>query len=330
MVDVWESVVRYLNGFRRTAVFALTTQCNCRCVMCDIYKNPPKFISLKNAMKVLDFLSQNKFLIVYFTGGEPTLHPNVVDIVSYANQLGLVTAMTTNGTAPRDLIMRLKESGLFLLSVSLDHWEANFCEKIRGHKDIKTKQEKTINSCKEAGLRIYTLTFLNSHIVRDVEKMVRYVNQQLGVPFGFCYPVKTDDKIYPLGEDLSEEEISFASLRKSVETLLSLKRRGSAIANLGTCIEDIIRFHEKKPPNFYCKGGEDVIYIDWSGNVYPCFMKKKLFNVLNGEEPRFLENVMCDDCLTNCFREPSVLAQSSNPSLVKEILYSYSTRNLFI
>lgn len=330
MVDVWESVVRYLNGFRRTAVFALTTQCNCRCVMCDIYKNPPRFISLKNAMKVLDFLSQNKFLIVYFTGGEPTLHPNVVDIVSYANQLGLVTAMTTNGTAPRDMIIRLKESGLFLLSVSLDHWEANFCEKIRGHKDIKTKQEKTINSCKEAGLRIYTLTFLNSHIVRDVEKMVRYVNQQLGVPFGFCYPVKTDDKIYPLGEDLSEEEISFASLRKSVETLLSLKRRGSAIANLGTCIEDIIRFHEKKPPNFYCKGGEDVIYIDWSGNVYPCFMKKKLFNVLNGEEPRFLENVMCDDCLTNCFREPSVLAQSSNPSLVKEILYSYSTRNLFI
>lgn len=330
MVDVWESVVRYLNGFRRTAVFALTTQCNCRCVMCDIYKNPPRFISLKNAMKVLDFLSQNKFLIVYFTGGEPTLHPNVVDIVSYANQLGLVTAMTTNGTAPRDMIMRLKESGLFLLSVSLDHWEADFCEKIRGHKDIKTKQEKTINSCKEAGLRIYTLTFLNSHIVRDVEKMVRYVNQQLGVPFGFCYPVKTDDKIYPLGEGLSEEEISFASLRKSVETLLSLKRRGSAIANLGTCIEDIIRFHEKKPPNFYCKGGEDVIYIDWSGNVYPCFMKKKLFNVLNGEEPRFLENVMCDDCLTNCFREPSVLAQSSNPSLVKEILYSYSTRNLFI
>lgn len=330
MVDVWESVVRYLNGFRRTAVFALTTQCNCRCVMCDIYKTPPRFISLKNAMKVLDFLSQNKFLIVYFTGGEPTLHPNVVDIVSYANQLGLVTAMTTNGTAPRDMIIRLKESGLFLLSVSLDHWEADFCEKIRGHKDIKTKQEKTIKSCKEAGLRIYTLTFLNSHIVRDIEKMVRYVNQQLGVPFGFCYPVKTDDKIYPLGEDLSEEEISFASLRKSVETLLSLKRRGSAIANLGTCIEDIIRFHEKKPPNFYCKGGEDVIYIDWSGNVYPCFMKKKLFNVLNGEEPRFLENVMCDDCLTNCFREPSVLAQSSNPSLVKEILYSYSTRNLFI
>ena len=331
MVDVMEALVRYLNGFRRTAVFAVTTECNCRCVMCDIYKRPPSFMSMKNAMKVLDFLSQNKFLIVYFTGGEPTLHPNIVEMVRYANSLGLVTAMTTNGTASRDLIMRLKESGLFLLSVSLDHWDASLCEKIRRHKDIKTKQEETIKNCKEAGLRIYTLTFLNSYIVRDgVEKMVRHVNQRLGVPFGFCYPVKSDASIYPLGENLSEEEISFPSLRRSVETLLSLKRRGSAIANLGTCIEDIIRFHEKKPPNFYCKGGEDVIYIDWSGNVYPCFIKKKLFNVLNGEEPRFLENVVCNDCLTNCFREPSVLAQSFNPLLIKEILYSYPTRNLFI
>jgi len=331
MVDVMKTSMRYLNGFRKTAVFALTTQCNCRCMMCDIYKKPPKFISMKNAMKVLDFLSQNKFLVVYFTGGEPTLHPNLVDIVRYANNLGLVTAMTTNGTASRDIIVRLKESGLFLLSVSLDHWDADLCEKIRGHKDIKTKQEEAIRNCKEAGLRIYTLTFLNSYIVRDgVEKMVRYVNQRLGVPFGFCYPVKSDASIYPLGENLSEKEISFQSLRRSVETILSLKKSGSAIANLGTCIEDIIRFHKKKKPNFYCKGGEDVIYIDWSGNVYPCFIKKKLFNILNGEEPRFLENVMCDGCLTNCFREPSVLAQSFNPHLIKEILYSYMTRQLFI
>jgi MoaA/NifB/PqqE/SkfB family radical SAM enzyme len=331
MVDVIEALVRYLRGFRRTAVFAVTTECNCRCVMCDVYKKPPRFVSVKDAMKVLDFLSQNNFLIVYFTGGEPTLHPNIVDMVRYANRLGLVTAMTTNGTASRDMIMGLKESGLFLLSVSLDHWDGGLCEKIRRHKDIKTKQEETIESCKEAGLRIYTLTFLNSYILRDgVERMVRYVNQRLGVPFGFCYPVKSDASIYPLGENLSEEDISFPSLRRSVETLLSLKRRGGVIANLGTCIEDIIRFHEKKPPNFYCKGGEDVIYVDWSGNVYPCFMKKKLFNVLNGKEPRFLKNVMCDECLTNCFREPSVLAQSSNPLLIKEILYSYPTRNLFI
>ncbi len=330
MVGVMETLVRYLNGYKKTAVFAITTECNCRCAMCDIYKESPSFISLKSAMKVIDFLSKNKFLVLYFTGGEPTLHPNIVEIVRYANNLGFVTALTTNGTASQDLIMRLKKSGLFLISVSLDHWDAVICEKIRRHKGIKTKQEETIKSCKEAGLRIYTLTFLNSYIVRDgVEKMVRYVNQRLGIPFGFCYPVKSGGSNYPLGKNLSEEDVSFPSLRKSVETILSLKRSGSEIANLGTCIEDIIRYHGKKPPNFYCKGGEDVIYIDWSGNVYPCFLKGKLFNILDDEEPNLLKNVMCDDCLTNCFREPSVLAQSFNPTMIKEFFYSYTTRNLF-
>ena len=330
MVGVKEALVRFLKGFKRTAVFALTTQCNCRCIMCDIYKKPPRFMRVEDARKVLDFLSENKFLIVYFTGGEPTLHPNIVEIVRYANQLGLVTAMTTNGTASKGAIMRLKGAGLFLLSVSFDHWDEALCERIRRHKGIKNKQEQTVKHCKEVGLRTYTLTFLSSYIVGDgVEKLVRYVNQRLGVPFGFCYPVKSNAHIYPLGENLSEEELSFQSLRGTVETILSLKRGGSAVANLSTYIEDILRVNKNRLPNFYCKGGEDVIYVDWSGNVYPCFMKEKLFNVLNDEDAGFLKGVACNDCLTNCFREPSILAQSF-PLLIKEIPHAYSTRKLFI
>jgi len=331
-VDAKEALTRYLRGFRRTAVFAITTQCNCRCIMCDIYKKPPMFISLKEAMDVLDFLSRNRFLIVYFTGGEPTLHPDVIEIIKYANHLGLVTSMTTNGTVTRGLIIKLKKAGLRLLSVSIDHWDAHLSEKIRQHKNIKLKQEKTIKNCKEVSLRTYALTFLNSYIIRDgIEKMVKYVNQQLGVPIGFCYPVKSGEGTYPLGEGLSEESLSFQNLRKTIETILFLKRRGCAIANLDTCIEDIIRFHEKKPPKLYCKGGEDVVFIDWSGNVYPCFRGKKLFNVLYDKEHHFFKNVKCNECLTTCFREPSILAQSiSNPLLIKEGLYSFSTRSLFI
>ncbi|MEM2875748.1 MAG: hypothetical protein QXL67_02210 [Candidatus Bathyarchaeia archaeon] len=161
--------------------------------------------------------------------------------------------------------------------------------------------------------------------------MVRYVNEKLGVPFGFCYPVKTNNRAYSLGYNLSEDYFSYKNLESSLKTLLSLKRMGYAIANLGTYIEDTIRFHENKYPNFCCKGGEDVIYIDWSGNVYPCFVKEKLFSILNGEEARFLKGVECNDCLTNCFREPSILSKLPfSPLLIKEVLYSHSVRALFI
>lgn len=332
MVDTRDILVRFIRGFKRTAVFAVTTRCNCRCVMCDVYKKPQTSISMGEAKRVLDFLYKNKFLIVYFTGGEPALHPNIAEMVGYANHLGLVTAMTTNGTVSRALITRLKEAGLFLLTVSFDHWDAGLCEKIRRHRGIKDKQERAIRYCKEAGLRTHTLTFLNSYVVRDgVEKLVRYVNEQLGVPFGFCYPVKSDQRVYPLGRDLSREEVSSQSLKESVETILSLKKRGAMIANLGTYIEDILSFYEEKTPNFYCKGGEDVIYVDWSGNVYPCFMKKKMFNVMDEEENSLLKGVACNDCLTNCFREPSLLSQLPlTPLLIEEFFYSYPTRRLFV
>jgi MoaA/NifB/PqqE/SkfB family radical SAM enzyme len=331
-VNVREIVKRYLAGCRKTAVFALTTQCNCRCVMCDIYEKPPEFISLRDAKKILDFLAANKFLIVYFTGGEPTLHPDVVEVVKYANSLGFATSMTTNGTCSKEMVMKLKEAGLYLLSVSLDHWDADLCEKLRRHKDIKRKQEETIKNCKEASLKTYALTFLNSYVIRDgIENMIEYVNKQLGVPIGFCYPMKNNADAYPLGGKLPEESILYQNLQKTIETILFLKRNGGAIANLGTCIEDIIRFHEKKPPHVYCKGGEDVVFIDCRGDVYPCFVKEKLFNALHDKEPRFLKNVKCNECLATCFREPSILAQSIfNPVLIKEGFYSFSTRSLFM
>lgn len=299
--------------------------------MCDMHRKEPQWISYTDAKKVLDFLAQNKFLITYFTGGEPTLHPNVIEIVKYANDLGLIATMTTNGTVSKEILRKLKKAGLYLLSVSLDHWDAEICEKIRKHQDILVKQIETLKYLNEIGLKTYALAFLNTFLVEDgVEKLVDYANTILNVPFGFCYPTKSAINTYQLGSSLSSNEIK-KELRKSVETILKLKKNGYEIANLATYIEDILNMETGKPVNFSCKGGEDVIYIDWLGNVYPCFLKKQLFNVLKDEKPRFEKNVKCNDCLINCFREPSLLPQilSSPRLLAKEAYHSFSTRKLF-
>lgn len=331
MASFKKVVARFLKGYRRTAVFAVTSRCNCRCYMCDMHRREPQQISLEDARKVLDFLAKNKFLIAYFTGGEPTLHPNVVEIVDYANRLGLVATMTTNGTASKELLMALKNAGLYLLSVSLDHWDPSICEKVRNHKDIMAKQVETLRYLNEIGLRTYALAFLNSFLVEDgVERLIDYANNVVGVPFGFCYPTTSSINTYRLGSSLSDGGYG-EKLRKSVDTILNNKKSGREIANLATYIEDIVNVGEKKTPNFFCRGGEDVVYIDWFGDVYPCFLKGKLFNILKDERPSFQRNVKCNDCLINCFREPSLLPQIlSSPSLLtREVYRSYSTRKIF-
>lgn len=325
-----KAFVRYLEGYRRTAVFAITSRCNCKCSMCDMHRRPAEEIALRDARHVLNSLARNHFLIVYLTGGEPTLHPHVEEIVSYAEELGLVTTMTTNGTVTKSKLKRLKEAGLYLMSVSVDHWDPEVCEKIRNHPKIQQKQTTTIKYLSEIGLKTYALTYLNPILVEDgVEKLVSYVSQELDVPIGFCYPTSCDANTYRLGG--KETNSSLGELRQAAKKILDLKRSGGKIANLHCYLEDAVRFPSDNP-NYYCRGGEDVIYVDWFGDVYPCFRKsQRLFNMLEGTESRFLSNIRCNDCLVNCFREPSLLPHihTSASLLAKELIHSLGTSNIY-
>ncbi len=321
-------LTRLLRGFKRTGIIAITSRCNCRCQMCNIYENEPVDMRYSDIVKILDFMAVNKFLIVYFTGGEPSLHPNLVEIVKYADRLGLVTSLTTNGTIPCDTLIELKKAGLYTLSVSIDSWDPAIAEGIRRHKGIWQKQRATFETARDLGVKTYGLTYLGAHLApSDMEKMVAYVNFCLGVPFGFCYPVMTNVNTYRLGQSASVN--SPETTKRIVETLLALKKSGYRIANTAASMQDIIRFHNGQTSVFPCKGGEHVFYIDWFGDVYPCFMKSRLFNVLKEEKPIFLRNVRCNDCLIDCFREPSLLAYILSPRLIiKELAHSPSLKGI--
>lgn len=318
--------LKFLRGHWNTAVFAITTQCNCRCVMCGMYENPPEYLPLEGVRKVLSFLARNRFLIVYFTGGEPTLHPHILEAVKLTDKLGMAATLTTNGNLGKERIRELKEAGLRVLSVSLDHWKPEVCEKIRGVKGIMRRQVEAITYARNLKLKVYALVYLNPYLVEDgVEKIVEYVNYGLGVPVGFCYPAEANINTFKLHGRLGGEFEE--KLRESVKTLLRMKKRGYQITNTGTYLEDVLSQSEK--PNFYCKGGEATVYIDWHGDLYPCFLKPKMSSLLEGGG-HLLEDVGCNDCYINCFREPSILAQAvkSPRLLLKEAAYFLSVRSL--
>lgn len=322
----------FLKGRRRTGIFAITSRCNCRCAMCDIYRNEPTDVGLDEAIKILDFMANNGFLVAYFTGGEPSLHPNVVKIVKYADKHDLITSLTTNGTIRPEKLKELKKAGLHTLSVSVDSWDSEICEKVKGFRGIQERYKRTISFAKRLKMRIYSLTYLGPHITpENIDKMVNYVNENLGVPFALCYPATTNVNTYLLGNYINAP--SPEDLKGIAQRLLELKKSGHRIANTASYLEEVIRFHDREPSKFPCKCGEYVFYIDWFGDVYPCFMKEKLFNVLEENPSKvdnsFLQNVRCNKCLIDCFREPSYLAYIRYPELfLKEIRYNFPLREI--
>lgn len=331
MKNRFNKFLRAATGNWRTAVFAITSKCNCRCIMCDMHKQTPQTIGIEDARRIIRFLAENRFLTVYFTGGEPTLHPDIIEMVKYANKLGLVTSLTTNGTSSVNLVRNLKEAGLNIISVSLDHWEPEICSKIRGHNGILEKQERVITACREMGLKVYALACLNEFLVNgDVTMMIDYVSQRLKVPLALCYPTTSKMNSFRLDSKLCNE-FSAESLKLTVAAFLRSKRDGIKIANMGLYLEDALKKPEEKP-NFWCKGGETVVYVDWNGDVYPCFLKPRLFNILDGTTPAFLKNVKCNECMVNCFREPSIIPGIFlSPMLTwKEGIYSRNVIGMYM
>ena len=96
---------------------ALTYGCNNNCAHC--YNEPgrgKKMLNFEQWKTVLDKLDETGVPHVVFTGGEPTLIPFLPDLVAYADTLGIVTGMNTNGR-----LLRNEELTRKLADASLDH-----------------------------------------------------------------------------------------------------------------------------------------------------------------------------------------------------------------
>jgi MoaA/NifB/PqqE/SkfB family radical SAM enzyme len=73
------------SGFTiKFAHIQLTTKCNAKCVdRCNIWASKPSEISLKDLKFTIDLLAKNNFSVIYFTGGEPSLYPHLIDALKY-------------------------------------------------------------------------------------------------------------------------------------------------------------------------------------------------------------------------------------------------------
>lgn len=100
----------------------ITDKCNFACPYCRGLREACRGdISLRDAKNVLDIWAKNGLKNVRFSGGEPTLHPQLKDIVAYAKYLNVERiAISTNGSNDLEYYKELLSIGVNDLSISLD------------------------------------------------------------------------------------------------------------------------------------------------------------------------------------------------------------------
>jgi MoaA/NifB/PqqE/SkfB family radical SAM enzyme len=285
-------------------------------------------MKLEDMKFAIDILAKNSFSVIYFTGGETALYPHLAEAVEYAKKKGMITSITTNGTIPEAELKRLSKS-LDVLSVSVDHYDESLWDNAKGVPGISKKAKETIRIAKACGMKLYGITFLNpAWAVKDVEQVVQYVNEELGISFALSYPyTSSNDGTFVVDENLRGSEFQTQrNVRNMVAKVLRMKSRGSDVATASCYLRDVLRAHDGLPMRYPCKAGKTIITIDCNLNVFPCYKRKRLFNLrerqdLNSVVPY---NSLCDNiqCLINCFKEASLASKETFLRAVKEELVS--------
>ncbi len=97
----------------------------------DGHKNPQRMIPAKKCFEILDDCAELGVKGIQFTGGgEPTVHPDHLEIFEHAQKLGLKTGLVTNGIKIKDHPVYDKFDGI---RVSLDAGEKETYKSIRNH-----------------------------------------------------------------------------------------------------------------------------------------------------------------------------------------------------
>lgn len=115
----------------------LTDNCNFKCPYCrgfsGLSRDCSNEIPIAQALETLDYWIDDGLKNIRFSGGEPTLYKGLCALVEHCKQRGVERiAVSSNGSADRELYERLLDAGVNDFSISLDACCALFGDKMAG------------------------------------------------------------------------------------------------------------------------------------------------------------------------------------------------------
>lgn len=156
----------------------ITEYCNFKCPYCrgldnSIYgERKIKELSLAEIKRNIDLWCESEPLEnIRFSGGEPTLHKDIVEIIAYSKQKGIKRiAISTNGSNKMSLYRELINAGANDFSISLDACCADDGDKMAG--GVIGSWDKVVQNIRE----ISKLTYVTVGVVLTPENIDRTID----------------------------------------------------------------------------------------------------------------------------------------------------------
>lgn len=156
----------------------ITDDCNCRCPVCFAAAGSHDsnfYLSVEEAEEVAATAVKKGAQSVNIIGGEPTLHPQLLDIVGVFRRHYLKVAIATNGlllARQPDLASQLKAAGVSKICLQFDSFNPEIHRAIRGHGFIEEKMAAA-SATTAAGMSLGLVCTVTSHNLPELSAFCR-------------------------------------------------------------------------------------------------------------------------------------------------------------
>ena len=236
----------------------ITNACNLRCKHCFQSDYNEEFMDLERVCWTLDLLAKNGVCEVSIIGGEPLVHPNLLDILKHGYSLDLSQSITTNATLlTKEIIADISRIPHVTAMVSLDGI-GEIHDRIRGN-GVFAKVDRAIKMLLANHVEVDTIFTLNSINAQHYSAAINYC-ESLGIAcnFNLFKPFK------PNHANLTIDPDRYFQI---VIDLFKLRRKGKQV---GISNSAIVGELMGLPPRNECTATLSGLVIDYRGRMVTC------------------------------------------------------------
>jgi len=268
-----KSFTRFINEHLLTtsvgpshAQIGLTNACPQNCQYCYNKNRKGKLLNTAQIKQAIQDLKKIGVFWLGFTGGEPLLNEDIVEILKSAGNDCTIKLFTTGSNLTEKLAADLKNAGLLYVSISLDHWKEEEHDRIRGYKGAFRTALNAIEIFKNIGIHVSVSSVISKEMLREnqVRGFLKFLTD-LGVHEAWLSEAKpTVEAFWNKASVITEEErLSLVNLQDKYN------KEGKITVNyLG---------HFEGKEHFGCNAGNKMVYVDAFGEVSPCVFAPMTF-----------------------------------------------------
>lgn len=268
-------------GFPFHPAWEVTGACNLCCIHCHASskKRQPNELTTDEARQFIDDLAAvSEFRMLVYTGGEPLMRPDLIELMHHSRRAGLTNVIATNGTLiDEEVAFQLREAGVAGAAVSLDSSQSSIHNHIRRDDTAYERAMRGIQALKKAGILVQINVTAMEYNLTGLDELIELADDA-GSAIMLMYqlvPVGRGGKIGDAALDVGQNERllkTLAQKQRHISTIIEpvagpqywpylFEQNGGTGGGRLQLAEKV--FHG-------CAAGRGFVYIKANGDVWPC------------------------------------------------------------